>query len=242
MQRSKLRNLYLKVRSDENRIGYKKQRNICVSLLRKTKRKHFEDLSIADVTDNKNFWKIVKTLFGNKIKGNPNIVLVESNDLITDEKSLAVTFNNYFVNVVSNLGINILDDKSGKGDVSNYDNHLSIITIKQHITNKSKVFSFRKVTKDEISSAIKTLNHKKVTLSNDIPTKIIQQFSDIFTDFLYNNFNSCLHSGMFPDELKFTEVVPLYKKNDKTDKSNYRPISILSNISKIYEFLFFLYS
>ena len=235
MQRSKLRNVNLKVRSYENRIRYKKQRNICVSLLRKAKRKHLEDLSIADVTDNKKFWKRVKRLFGNKIKGNPNIALVESNDLITDEKSLAETFNNYFVNVVSNLGINILDDKSGKGDVSNYHNHPSIITIKQNITDKNKVFSFRKVTKDEISSAIKTLNHKKATLSNDIPTKIIQRFGDIFTDFLYNNFNSCLESGMFPNELKLAEVIPVYKKNDKKDKSNYRPISILSNISKIYE-------
>ena len=47
MQSSKLHNLYLKVRSDENRIRYKKQRNICASLLRKAKRKQYEDLSIA---------------------------------------------------------------------------------------------------------------------------------------------------------------------------------------------------
>ena len=40
---------------------------------------------------------------------------------------------------------------------------------------------------------------------------------------------------MLPDELKLAEVIPVYKKNDKKDKSNYRPISILSNISKIYE-------
>ena len=57
----------------------------------------------------------------------------------------------------------------------------------------------------------------------------------MFTDFLYNNFNSCLEIGMFPDKLKLAEVVQVYKKNDKKDKSNYRPISILSNISKIYE-------
>ena len=86
-------------------------------------------------------------MFGNKIKGNPNIALVKNNDLITDEKSLAETFNDYFVNVVLILGINIFDDKSGKGDVSNYDNHPSIITMKQHITDK-KVFSFRNATKD----------------------------------------------------------------------------------------------
>ena len=93
MQRSKVHNLYLDVRSDENRSRCKKQRNICVSLLSKAKRKHYKDLSIADVTDNKKFWKRVKPLFRNKIKGNPNITLVEGNDLITDEKSLAETFN-----------------------------------------------------------------------------------------------------------------------------------------------------
>ena len=84
-----------------------------IKVLCSAKRKHDEDLSIADVTDNKKFWKRVKPLFGNKIKGNPNITLVENNDLIADQKSLAETFNDYFVNVVSNLGINILDDKSG---------------------------------------------------------------------------------------------------------------------------------
>ena len=66
----------------------------------------------------------VKRLFGNKIKGNPNNVLLEgNNDLIRDEKSLYETFNDYFVNVVSNLGINFVDDNSGKGDVSNYNSN-----------------------------------------------------------------------------------------------------------------------
>ena len=213
MQRSKLRNLYLEVRSDKNRSRYKKQRTICVLLLRKAKRKHSEDLSIVDVTDSKKFWKRVKPLFGKKINGNPNITLVEGNNLITNEISLAENFDHYFVNAVSNLGINILDHKSGKGDVSNYDNHASLISTKQHITDKNKVFSFRNVTKEEISSAIKkTLNSKKAILFNDIPTKIIQQFREIFTDFLYNNFNSCLESGIFSNELKLAEVVPVYKK------------------------------
>ena len=70
-----------------------------------------------------------------------------------------------------------------------------------------------------------------------MPTKIIQQFSEIFTDFLYNNFSSCLESGMFPDELKLVEVVPVYKKNNKKDKSNYRPIysfKYIKNLRKMY--------
>ena len=156
MQRSKLRNFNLEVRSDENRSRYKKYRNICVSLLRKAKRKHYEDLSIADVTDNNKFWERVKPLFENKTKGNPNITLVEGNNLITDEESLTETLNHYFVNAVSNLGVNILYDNSGNGNVSNssngnvsnYDNHPSIISIKQHIAVKNKVFSYGDVTKE----------------------------------------------------------------------------------------------
>ena len=70
---------------------------------------------------------------------------------------------------------------------------------------------------------------------NGIPAKIILQISEIFMDFLCNSLYSCLESGIFPDELELAEVVPVYKKNDKKEKSNYRPIIILSNISKIYE-------
>ena len=69
MQRSKLCNLYLKVRSDENRIRYKKKRNICVSLFGKAKRKHYEDFSIGDVTNDKKFWKRVKLCLDIKSNG-----------------------------------------------------------------------------------------------------------------------------------------------------------------------------
>ena len=89
-------------------------------------------------------------MFGNKIKGNANIALGESNDLITDEKLLAETFNDFCINVVSNLGMNIIDGKYGKGDVSNYDNRPSIITIKQRIADTNKVFSFRTAIKEDI--------------------------------------------------------------------------------------------
>ena len=76
-------------------------------------------------------------MFGNKIKGNSNIVLVEGNDLITDKKSSAETFNNYLVNVTLNLGVNILDD-----DVSNYNNRPnSIITINVEIIISLKFLS-----------------------------------------------------------------------------------------------------
>ena len=60
-----------------------------------------------------------------------------------------------------------------------------------------------------------------------------QRVRNIFAEFLSKN--SCLETGFFPEELKFAEAFPIYKKNDKKDNRNYRPISLLSNISKVYE-------
>ena len=64
-------------------------------------------------------------------------------------------------------------------------------------------------------------------------------FSSIFFKLIWSalkcSISYYLESEMFPDELKLAEVVPVYKKNDKKDKNNYWPMSILSNISKVYE-------
>ena len=68
MKRSRLRNKFLRDRTDISREEYKKQRNLCVSLLKKAKQDHFANLDIKSVTDNKKFWQTVKPLFSNKVK------------------------------------------------------------------------------------------------------------------------------------------------------------------------------
>ena len=52
-------------------------------------------------------------------------------------------------------------------------------------------------------------------------------------------FNYCIAFGELPDELKHADVIPVHKKNEKCNKTNYRPVSILTNISKIYEKLLY---
>ena len=77
MKRSRLRNIYLKNRSDNNKREYNKQRNYCVSLLRKTKTHYYANLNEKDPTDNKQFWRTVKPLLSDKIKSSEKITLVE---------------------------------------------------------------------------------------------------------------------------------------------------------------------
>ena len=71
--------------------------------------------------------------------------------------------------------------------------------------------------------------------SNDIPTKIVKEFDDIFAIFIIANFNLCLNKEEFAEILKFAEVTAIYKKVNSFEKYIYRTISILFNISKNYE-------
>ena len=67
MHRSKLRNIFLKNRTEQNRKNYAKQRNLCVTLLRKNMREHFGNLDEKKLCDNKKFWKVVKPILSNKV-------------------------------------------------------------------------------------------------------------------------------------------------------------------------------
>ena len=69
----------------------------------------------------------------------------------------------------------------------------------------------------------------------DIPTKLVKEFGCLFSSFIASNVNKCIKEGTYVDAFKKSEIRPLYKKGGRTEKSNYRPISVLSNVSKIYE-------
>ena len=107
MRRTKLRNQFLKKRTSEAKLKYNKQRNLCVNLLRKAKRNHYENLDLKDVDDNKKFWTTVKPLFCSKIKSVESITLDENGKLVRDEKEVA-NIMMLFVNIVPNLGINMI--------------------------------------------------------------------------------------------------------------------------------------
>ena len=79
------------------------------------------------------------------------------------------------------------------------------------------------------------LNTKKASQLIDVPTKYVKKFSDVFTPVKTDDYNTCVAIGIFPECFKTAEVIPTYKKGKPTEKTNYWPISILSNISKIYE-------
>ena len=96
MNRKRIRKVYLRKRSDENRKKYSKQRNYCVSLLRRTKRNYYSNLDAKSVTDNKTFWRTVKL---------SQITLLEDGEVISLDNEIANVLNTFFSNTVSNLNL-----------------------------------------------------------------------------------------------------------------------------------------
>ena len=105
MKQRRLRNVCLRKRSDENIKKYPKQRNYCVSLLRRTKRKYYTSLEEKSITDNKKFWRTVKPFLSGKTQFNAKITLIEDGQIISSDNKIADVLNTLFSNIVSNLNL-----------------------------------------------------------------------------------------------------------------------------------------
>ena len=152
---------------------------------------------------------------------------------------MAKIFKDYFENTVESLHIECsckvdIDKEPVFNPIKNFSKHPSILKIKKN-TNFSACFSFHIVRKEDLLYQLNCLDPTKATQQTGIPTNIIEKNYDIFSEFLFANFNDITPTSLFPEQVKYVDVKPVFKKGSLNDKRNYRALSILSNISKIYE-------
>ena len=212
MLRTRLRNIYLKQRTETTKVAYNQQRNKCVSILKKSKKSYFESLDAKFVNDNKKFWKRISPLFSNKIKLKEKITLVENDEIILSDIEAAKTFQNFFSSIVKNLNIQTDETHLSKTTQENpvlacnekFSKHPSIISIKKRMETTSNKFSFKYEDRKKFLTEIENLNSRKASQQNDIPVKILKGNSDICSYILHHNFNNSLFSNKFPKYLKKT--------------------------------------
>ena len=245
MHRSKLKNKYHKNPTEINKLLYKKQRNFCVNLLRKQKKNYYNNLDIKIFADNRKFWQRIKPLFSEKNKLCRNITLVENGIIISDKNAVAEKLNNYFIETVENLDIegfiskdDVISSENIEEKINNiiqkYKSHPSILKIEENVKVETK-FYFSDITSNEIESEIKRLDSKKASVENDIPSKVLKESAHIVSNYLSSAYNESKNTNNFPLSLKVAHVTPVHKGKEKTLMKNYRPISLIPIISKIYE-------
>ena len=176
--------------------------------------------------------------FSNSFKEHENIFLRdENNSIIRDEAIVADTFNQFFVNITKNLNITPWGSSHSDSDIieptgMEYQDHPSICTTLLH--NTGNHFSSSLVSADQINKIMHHLNPRK-SVSGPFNSKIIRMVSDILSEPLSRCISVAFETSTFPSTLKLADVTPIFKKNDKSLKENYRPVSVLPCLSKVFE-------
>lgn len=145
----------------------------------------------------------------------PKEFKLENGKLLTDCKQIANAFNDFFVGI----GNTILTNQPLNGAHSQY-------LITQHDCN----LSFFAITESTVNDIIDNLKPKSSCGTDNISNKLLKLCKSIIAKPLTIIINQMLSTGIFPDKLKISKVIPLYKKDDDTNLSNYRPISLLPSI------------
>ena len=105
MTRNRLRNKLLKERSEENKKKCSKQRNYCVSLLKKSKSDYFGNLNDKNINDDKIFWKTIKPFLSHKVRSTNKMILIDKEDIIMGDYNTAKVSKTFLSYIVSNLNI-----------------------------------------------------------------------------------------------------------------------------------------
>ena len=202
VKRTRLRNRFLKDRNDYNKREFSKQRNYCVSLVRKSKKLYYSNLDEKKVTDNKTFWKTIKPFLSDKIASREKLPLTEEDEIVESDINKPQILNIFFANIVSNLKI---------AEYANCDP--SILKIREVCNRKQcSLLSFSHADKDQILKEILSIDSAKISQDTGIPTKIIKDNADIFSDFLLSGFNNSVTASIFPSSLKQAIIRPVLKK------------------------------
>ena len=223
---------------------YRSQRNY-VTRLRKQSMKFYLLKCCNQESSKQTFWNVIKPLISDKCKtGTSSITLCENGCIINDQTVVCNCLNAFYNTIGSDTNctstsIPTVEDHDELSVLQNiikkYDEHVSIHKIRNMVGSSNDNFKFQNISVEEVHKRLRCLSTKKSTGYDNIPPKLLKIGADVICYPLCNIINMCINSCTFPVPLKKAEIVPLFKKGDNHKKENYRPVSILPCISKIFE-------
>ena len=149
------------------------------------------------------------------------------NELVTDKNKIPEIFNDHFVGVGEMLAKDISPSTCSSSDY--------ILKVN---TNGSG-FEFKFLKPVDVYKVFSKLKNGKAAGMHLIPNRILKNVKDILTPSITDIFNASIKSKTFPDDFKIARVTPIFKGGDTEDLGNYRPISILASIARIFERLLY---
>lgn len=197
-------------------------RNIFNKAKRKAKRDYYGNLLKDNMKNIRKTWQILRAIIGKQKDKNEIIQSIRINNREYDDPQIiAEGFCNYFTNVGPTLASNIPN---------------SLLSPQNFLKNRNNKTLFLSPTDtNEISNIITKMKNKNSCGFDGISSSLLKYVSDSILCPLTALVNKSLEEGQMPNILKQAKVIPIFKKNDKMEMENYRPISLLPTVSKIFE-------
>ena len=193
-------------------------------MIRHAERSYYRREFELNAHDLRKSWSVIKNIIGKNTNSQKKYEIIHENIAIQCDSEIAETFNNYFVNIGPNLSKSI---SSSIDPMLRIDyNHISL-TIPNITTETTKriILNFNNCSPG----------------TDDLPASVFKEIVDEYINPLTMLINSALEHGISPEELKIAKVIPMFKSGDRKHFENYRPISLLSFFSKVYEKIVFIH-
>lgn len=206
------------------REEFKRYKNAFTKLTNIARENYIQNLIETSQGNSKKVWKILSNLLGKTKQSNSDSIIIDD-EVITDPQTISNAFNNYFNSIPNTLSESIISNNIP------FEHYLRDAIPEQPIFNPTD--------SNEVKSIINDLKNSCSTGWDNIPTNVIKAISGTIVPSLTQLINKSLMQGVFPDALKIAKISPIYKNKSKTDIKNYRPISVLPVLSKVYEKIFY---
>jgi hypothetical protein len=212
---------------DIQKINLQTYNTILKKSIRLAKKIYYERLFFKFKDDIRGTWKTINAILNKTKRKSLFPQFFRDGDHITTNQSVITNkFNTFFTNIGPNLSRQIKMPKNKS--FRNYLTH-----------NHNHNFQFQNIEVDITNSIIDKLTPKTSCGFDGISTKLVKTIKIALLGPITLIINQMLHNGIFPDKLKIAKIIPIYKKDDETLFTNYRPISLLPAISKIFEKVIF---
>ena len=202
---------------------YKKYSNKLNHTIHAAKKSHYNNLFDNFKTDSKRTWQTINNII-NKRKSKLTLIkklINENGNYITDKKLICILLNQHFIENGPKLAKKIPNNQ---------------IPFQTYMGNPITNSIFISPTNSsEVSTLIKKMKHGKASGLDGISSYFIKKGLPVLSNVLAELINEAIFKGVYPNCLKIALVVPIFKKGSKENTNNYRPISLISNLSKIFE-------
>ena len=194
-------------------------RNHLTSEIRKAKSQYFVNKFDQVRNETAKTWRVINNVLNRNVKKTSIDELLENDVLINEPSQISNCLNEYFVSI----GRELSENTQISGSFSDY-----------LLCPRQNSFYLSQVDPTEVKNVIIGLKNSAHDIYT-LPVYILKMVSDIISFPICNMINHSFNSGIFPEILKSSIVTPIHKSGDKKSKNNYRPISVLGTLTKIFE-------